>query len=44
MQVNRIIAGVIISLIVMIGLFITEPWTYFVVYEDDETFPSLTSN
>jgi len=44
MQRNRIIAGVVIAIIVIVGLFITEPWTYFVVNEVDEAFPALSND
>lgn len=43
MQRNRIIAGVVIAIVVIGGLIITEPWTYFVVNEVDEAFPGLSS-
>jgi hypothetical protein len=44
MSRNRIITAVIIVVIGMIGLIITQPWTYFVVNEVDEAFPSLSSD
>lgn len=44
MQRNRIIAGVVVTIIVIVGLFITKPWTYFVVNEVDEAFPALSTD
>ena len=44
MQRNRIVIGVIVAIIVVVGLIITEPWTYFVVNEVDEAFPSLDTS
>jgi len=43
MQRNRIIIGAIVIVVGIIGLIITEPWTYFVVNEVDEAFPGLSS-
>ena len=43
MKQNRIIIGVVITIVIITGLIITEPWTYFVVNEVDEAFPDLTS-
>lgn len=43
MSRNRILIGVVVAIVAVIGLFITEPWTYFVVNEVDEAFPSLSS-
>jgi hypothetical protein len=44
MKRNQIIVGVIVAVVAIVGLFITEPWTYFVVNEVDEAFPSLSSD
>lgn len=44
MQRNRIIMGVVIGIIIVVGLIITEPWTYFVVNEVDEAFPELNND
>jgi hypothetical protein len=44
MQRKRIIIGVVIVIILVIGLIITEPWTYFVVNEVDEAFPALSND
>ncbi len=43
MSRNRILIGVVVAIFAVIGLLITEPWTYFVVNEVDEAFPSLSS-
>lgn len=43
MQRNRILIGIGVIVIAVIGLIITEPWTYFVVNEVDEAFPGLSS-
>lgn len=43
MKRNQIIVGVIIVIVAAVGLVITEPWTYFVVNEVDEAFPSLSA-
>ncbi len=44
MKRNQIIVGLIIIIVAAIGLFITEPWTYFIVNEVDEAFPSLSTD
>ncbi len=43
MQRNRILIGVVVIVVAIIGLIITEPWTYFVVNEVNEAFPGLSS-
>ena len=41
---QRMIFGVIVIIAVIVGLMVTRPWTYFVVDEVDEAFPSLTDS
>ena len=41
---ERRIFGVIVIIVVIVGLMVTRPWTYFVVDEVDEAFPSLTDS
>lgn len=43
MQRNRIVISLIVAVVVIVGLFITKPWTYFVVNEVDEAFPNLSN-
>ena len=40
----QLAVGVIVAAVVIAALVITEPWTYFVVDEVDEAFPSLTDS
>ncbi len=41
---QRMIFGVIVIIVIIVGLMVTRPWLYFVVDEVDEAFPSLTDS
>jgi hypothetical protein len=43
MKLNRIVIGVLVIVIVIVGLALFEPWTYFIVNEVDEAFPGLSA-
>ena len=43
MSRNRILIGIVAVIVIIAGLIITEPWTYFVTNEVDEAFPGLSS-
>ena len=43
MNRNRIVIGILLIAIVIVGLVVFEPWTYFIVNEVDEAFPGLTA-
>lgn len=43
MNRNRIVIGVLAIAIVIVGLVVFEPWTYFIVNEVDEAFPGLSA-
>lgn len=43
MKLNQIVFGVVLIAIVIVGLAVFEPWTYFIVNEVDEAFPGLSA-